>query len=411
MRLAFYCALMACAVLLAVPAAYADPELGVADDSVLPTAPGALLDAAEGHGATFVRTVIYMNRETAPSIAAAREARARGIGMHAVLALPRGDAQIGITPEQYAAWAATTAAELRATGVDLRLSLLNEPDGLLPVADACATSDAVRSTLTRTGYVSRDQRVRAPKTRRIVIRRRGRRPVKRRVIVTRVIRRKVVRRGKRRIVRKRVPVMVWRSVHTLVPTSYSTEVVTLTPRRGCFMINRAHLAAQFLRIAIPAVRSTAPGVPIDVGETSPCIGVETFIAELGRIGIPPVDGWAHHPYPFLVGGEQEASPDGNLGADKLPRLAADMRAAFGALPLDLTEFGVPTRRHEPTTQTVIARVWRKTFALACEVGVRELVAYQWGPTPTASVSRWDTGILADDGGRSLASAQMTGLRC
>ena len=132
--------------------------------------------------------------------------------------------------------------------------------------------------------------------------------------------------------------------------------------------------------------------------------------ELARAGIPPLDRWAHHPYPVIEGGQQVGSSPGAFGADKLVDEAQVARSLFGAsIPIDLTEFGV---RHAQVPDPIVrAAIWRTTFARACTAGVRSIVAYQWTPTPAGQGRLWDSSILGDGQAETLESDQLLGLRC
>jgi hypothetical protein len=390
--------------------ARAQPAIGAADDALLVYGAGGadqVLDGMAAHRVTFVRTIAYYGQPLDPWVVAAQRARTHGLAMRTSLALPWGEPQIDVTPRAFAAWAGRAARALANTGVDLRISVLNEPDLLIAAGDGCGTTTAVDRAIASAGYRKARRWVIKTKTVRKVVRRHGRRVVvKRKVRVYRIVRVAVWRHGRRIVVRRRRPVMVRRTF--IVPTTYSLSPTTLTAQRGCLAVMRARRAVALWNAAIPAIRRTSPGVSIDIGETSPAAGVEPFIAAVGRLGVPRVDGWAHHPY-FMGPGP------GLLGAERLDALRAAVTAAIGDVPLDLTEFGIPVRGHRhvitPETPERAAELWRSAYHRACTIGARELVAYQWAPTPAGSESPWDTGILSDDGGESPASTQLASLAC
>jgi hypothetical protein len=398
--------------------ARADPVMGMADDGALvsvPADPGGLLDLAEAHRVRFVRTLVVRGANETPHVVLAKMARARGLGMHAVLAVPWHQSEEDARPTSFASWAARVAARLRATEVGLRLSLLNEPDLSVKASDRCADSVEIGEILASTGLVSssRRVRVRVKKTKRVrrVVRRKGRRVVVwRRVAVTRVVRKVVRRHGRRVVVRRRVAVWVrrWRRVTVLIPRDGAARSASMqvSSRRGCLQVMRARRAAELLRAAIPAVRAAAPGVPIVLGETSPLPGVEPFLRELGELDIPRADGWAHHPYPVIRGGVQVRSPVGYYGADRIDDYATLVRSLFGRMPLDLSEFGVHRRAADDATS---AAVWRRTYARACAVGARSIVAYQW--EPSGWWQDWDTSVLTHNRAQTQVSRQLPSLHC
>jgi hypothetical protein len=391
LRLAVLAVLIVSA-LAAPPAAYG-VTLGMADDPTLVRSgtPDALLDVGQQHNVGIVRVIASEDRDAAQYVTLAENLRARGMTLHATLALPWGS-QDTVAPARFAEWAAGMAATLQATGVDLRVSLLNEPDWTLPAADECGTPEAVqrvvRSAGSRAVTSTTSRRVRVPRTKvvRRVVRRHGRRVVvSRRVAVTRRVR--VRRRAHGRTVTswRTVPVYRWalRATSTVsdeATDSYATDT-TLTPRRECFAITRARIAGAYLRAAVPAVRAAAPGVPVVIGETSPNVGVVPFVAELGRQGVPAVDGWADHPYGLWAA---QATADA-------------VRAAFGSLTLDWTEFGSPVADGDDAA----AALWRQAGALADSLGVRALVAYQWQHEDDHA---WDTSLL-DPGMADTGRAQ------
>ena len=380
------------------PVAAADPVLGLADDGSLVTAPvnpDAVLSAGAAHGARFVRLIAYMGSYPGDEryLMAAQRAAARGFGLDVVLALPFGGAQAGVTAPAFAAWAAQLAARLAATGAPLRLSVLNEPDLVLSAGDTCDPVSAAR-IVSEAGYVPVRHRVR------VTIRRK------------RIVRRIVRRHGHRRVLRRRLVWKVhrWKTVTTLGATSTSHTVSSVSVAQGCLSVRRARRAATFLEAAIPAVRAAAPGIPVGAGETSPCWGVEVFMRELARVGIPAVDRWAHHPYVYAQDGRQVPSPPGWMGADRLPDEAALVRSLFGAgTALDVTEFGV---RHSTVPDPhVRAAIWRAAVASACAAQVRSIVAYQWTPTPVDEGRSWDTAIMGDGLSETPESEQLPTLRC
>ena len=378
--------------------ATADPVLGLADDGGLITAPvdpDGVLSAGAAHGARFVRLIAYMGSYPGDDryLLAAQRIAARGLGLDVVLALPPGSAQAGVTAPAFAAWAAQLAARLAAVGAPLRVSLLNEPDLVLSAVDACD-----------------------PLTAEQVVREAGYTPVRRRVRITvrrtRMVRRVVRRHGHRRIARRRLVWKAWRwqTVTTLGPTSTTSTTSSVSVAQGCLSVRRARRAATFLNAAIPAVRAAAPGIEVGAGETSPCTGVEVFTRELGRLGIPPIDRWAHHPYVYTRDGRPVPSPPGWVGADRLADEGALVHALFGAgTPLDVTEFGV---KHSaiPDPQ-VRAEIWRTAIASACAAQVRSIVAYQWTPTPLDQGRSWDTSIMGEGLTETPESTQLPTLRC
>lgn len=368
------------AAVLAVPISAAKAvTLGMADDPVLLRSGGdaraALLDAGQSRHVGVVRVIASVDRDREGYLSLARTLRDRGMTMLATLDIPFGAARGHQSPDYFAPWAAGMAADLAATGVDLRVSLLNEPDLRLPAAGLCAPDAVdriVNSSRPVTTATTSRLRVRVRRTRviRYVLHRHGHRVVvRRRVPMTHRVRVRQRSHGYRWVTR---PAYRWtfRRVTTTGEgrvDSYSV-VTDLTPRRQCFAIIRARHAAEYLRAAIPAVRAAAPGVPVEIGETSPDPSASTFIGELATQGLPPVDGWADHPYGLL-----QAEATANL-----------VRRYFGPIPLDWTEFG------SDGGPAFAALLWRQAGGLAKRLGVRDLVAYQWQTEPGA---RWDTSLL------------------
>lgn len=257
-------------------AAAADPVLGLADDGGLVTAPvdpDGVLAAGAAHGASFVRLIAYMGSYPNDEryVQAAERAASRGMGLDVVLALPWGGAQAGVSPAAFAEWARPLAVRLAALGAPLRVSILNEPDLILSSGDSCDPATAQR-VVREAGYVPSVKRVR------ITLRR------------SRITRRVVRRQGRRRVIRRKLvwKVRRWKTVKgkRLIETSGTHE--TITVGQGCLAIRRARRAATFLNAAIPAIRSAVPGIEVGAGETSPNPGVEVFVRELARVGIPPI---------------------------------------------------------------------------------------------------------------------------
>jgi hypothetical protein len=392
-------AVLALALAAASPgAAAADPVLGLADDGsqiTAPVDPDEVLSAGMAHGARFVRLIAYMGSYPGDDryLLAAQRVAARGLGLDVVLALPAGGAQAGVTAPAFAAWAAQLAARLAATGAPLRVSLLNEPDLVLTAGDTCDPV-AAEQIVREAGYVPGRHRVRVT------------------VRQTRIVRRVVRRDGRRRVVRRRLVWKAhrWKVVTTLGSTSASSAIASVSVAQGCLSVRRARRAATFLGAAIPAVRAAAPGIQVGAGETSPFFGLDVFMRELARVGIPPVDRWAHHPYVFVQDGRQLASPPGWFGADRLSEEAGLVHSLFGAgIPLDVTEFGV---KHSAVPDPQVrAAIWRAAIASACAAQVRSIVAYQWTPTPIDQGRSWDTSIMGDGLTETPESAQLPTLRC
>ena len=180
--------------------------------------------------------------------------------------------------------------------------------------------------------------------------------------------------------------------------------------RGCLSIQRARRAAAFLAAAVPAVRAAAPMADVGAGETSTVVGVDIFVRELARIGIPPIDRWAHHPYACIDQSREVACAVGAAGSSRLPEYAALIHELFGAtLPLDLTEFGVLHRL--VADPEVRASIWRTLFERACATGVRTIVVYQWTPTPDGEARTWDTSILGAGLSETPESALLSAASC
>ncbi len=378
--------------------AAADPVLGLADDGGLvtePVNPDGVLDAGAARGVRFVRLLTYMNRypDDDRYLWAAERAARRGLGLDVVLALPWGHAQADVTPTEFAAWAAQLAARMAAIGAPLRVSVMNEPDLLLEASDLCDPATAQRVTR-QAGYVPTATRVR------VKVRR------------SRIARRVVRRHGKRKVVRRKLVWTAhrWKTRKTLGATIRTIDSATISVAQGCLSIQRARRAATFLNAAIPAVRAAAPGIAVGAGETSACAGVGVFLRELARVGIPPVDRWAHHPYPRIADGREVASPPAQFWSDRIVEYSALVHELFGAAtPIDLTEFGV---KHSYVSDPhVRAEIWRTAFARACTARVRSLVAYQWTPTPGDQGRTWDTSIMGAGLTDTLESAQLPTLRC
>ena len=381
---------------LSTSSAEADPVLGLADDGGLimaPVDPGGVLDAGAAHGASFVRMIAYMGSYPNDDryVQAAARAAARGLDLDVVLALPWGQDQAGVTPEEFAAWAAQLATRLAALGSPLRVSLLNEPDLILSAGASCDPMTAER-VVRATGYAPVAKRVR------VVLRR------------SRIARRLIRRHGRHRVIRRKLvwKVRRWKKVkgRRLIETGTHS---TITVGQGCLAIRRARRTAPFLNAAIPAVRAAVPGIEVGAGETSPNPGVEVFMRELARVGIPPIDRWAHHPH-LVVSDRWESAPDGWMGPDRLVRYTGLVRELFGTgIPVDLTEFGV--HRSVITDAHARAAIWRTTFAHACAARSRSIVAYQWTPTPAGQGRTWDTAILGDGHSPTPESEQLRTLRC
>lgn len=381
-RYSLLAALILAAILTTPISAAKAVTLGMADDPTLVRGTAdPLLDVGVAHHVGLVRVIASPDRDRGEYLALARNLAGRGLTLHVTLDQPFGARGVDLGPDEFAAWAASMTADLAATDVDLRVALLNEPDLSLPAAGECtpaAVSRIVKSSTATSVTREVRERVRVAKTRTVrrVVRRHGRRVIVKRVVpVTRRV--KVRKRMHGRLVTRWavVPVYRWATRFVAVteggePIERSDSVVDLTPRRECFAIVRARGAAALLRVAIPAVRAAAPGVPVLIGETSPVAGVSTFITELAQQAVPHIDGWADHPY--------------GLGqAAETARLVLD---GFGRVPLDWTEFGGHVREGDDAG----ASAWRGAGSLACSLGVRSLVAYQWQTEPGAT---WDTSLL------------------
>lgn len=397
--------------------AVADPILGLADDGELvmnPANPDALLAVGAAHGVQFVRLIAYMGSYPHDDryVQAAERVAAHGLGLDVVLALPWASAQFGIEPPRFAAWAARLAGRLAAVGAPLRLSILNEPDLYLTASDDCDPMTA-RRVVHDLGYGATKGRIRVAVRRTRIVQRTTRHPRRFRVSA-----------GRRQLFRPRNPaadrhrpgsrlvwkVRVWKAATVLKPADPTIDSATMTVTQGCVSIQRARRAAAFLKAAIPAVRVAAPGIEVGAGETSPLAGVGIFMRELARVGIPPIDRWAHHPYPRLAEGHEVTSLDGEAWSDRLVAHAALARQLFGAgIPLDLTEFGVLHRIvNDPAVR---ASIWRTAFERACAAGARSIVAYQWAPTPAGQGRTWDSSIMGDGLTETPESAQLPQLRC
>src|SRR4051794_28145169 len=100
-----------------------DPEL------VFSGFPEVALDAGAARGVSVVRTAVLPAEPVAAYVGLAREVAARGWILDATLGRDE--------PRDYAAWASAVARRLAATGVRLRLGVLNEPDLALDAPDAC----------------------------------------------------------------------------------------------------------------------------------------------------------------------------------------------------------------------------------------------------------------------------------
>jgi hypothetical protein len=391
------------------PQAHADPVVGISDDAMfLRTSSdvGALLQVGQDHQAGEWRTIAYMGRDDARILAATQEAAARGMRVHVALTAPDFTA---VTARDFATWAAGMSGALAATGAALTVSLLNEPDLTMPAAAECDTAAAVERTVTTAGYRQGTKTVAVPVTRRVRVVRRvhGKRRVTfKRVAVYRIVKRVVRRHGHRVVVRRRVRVTRLEQRATLVSTLDTSTTLTAGPQTTCAEVGRARAAARYLRAAIPAVRNAAPDARIDIGETSPNMGVTEFYAELARISIPTFDGVAHHPYAFIRDGAPATPPDGMLTAQQIPDLASMVHRLFGDVPIDLSEFGVNPFSVDDATS---AQVWRATYAAACRIGARSLVAYQWWQTD--GTPGWNTALLAADGSETASSQVVTGLHC
>lgn len=371
------------AVVLLGTAAFATPAradrlaLGMQDDAALalwPRDAAGLLALGRSHGVSAVRFIVYPHQDLDRFATATDAAVAQGMQVEVTLAAS------GLEPESYGRWAVATARRLREHGA-AAFSVLNEPDLTLPSGSACDPSAAPE--------VLRQEGVRV--VRRRVARRRA--PVR-----YRLIRRWSRRPSRRRIVvRRRIPavpglgsVVVTRT--SPLQTATSGAPMTAAPEGVaiCRRIIRARVAAGYYRVVIPALRRAAPGAEIWIGETSPVHGVQQFIETLRQEPLPPVDGFAHHPYSRWDG--QPSTEDGSLWLDHLGRLPS----LLGGLPLYLTEFGVMAgeTRYRIMDAEGAAAVWRRAIKASCDVGARQLVAYQWDPNPPGTdPSRWDTSIL------------------
>ncbi len=378
--------------------ASADPVLGLADDGGLvtqPVNPDGVLAAGAARGATFVRILAYMGSYPNDDryVQAAAHAAGRGFGLDVVLGVPWWHAQMTTTPPQFAAWAAQLAARLKAIGAPLRLSILNEPDLLLAASDLCDPATAQR-VVREAGYLPATKRVR------VALRR------------SRIARRVVRRHGHRRVIRRKLVWTAhrWKTKRFLKPTVQASTRETISVAQGCLSVQRARRAAGFLNAAIPAVRAAAPGIEVGAGETSATAGVGVFVRELVRVGIPPVDRWAHHPYPKIADGREIASPPAQYWSDRLVDYAQLVHELLGpSIPLDVTEFGV---KHATVPDPQVrASIWRAAYARACAAHVRSIVAYQWTPTPDGEGRSWDTSIMGTGLTETPESQQLPTLRC
>lgn len=402
-------ALLTCSALAFPGAASAAPILGFSDDAMMLRTtqdPGALLDVGRDHGAGVFRVIAYMGRDDDRIVAASAAAAERGMLVHATLsAMDFGQ----VDAPEFAAWAAGFAARLAAVAPNVTVGLLNEPDLAMPSGIECSTSGAIGRTVAQSGYRMGTRTVVVKVYRRVRVVRRvhgKRRVTHKRVRVYRIVKRTVRRHGRRVVIRRKVGVTRLEQRPALVATTEAGSIVSTTgPQTTCHEVQRARTAARFLRAAIPAVRAAAPGVRIDIGETSPVAGVREFIAELARVGVPHFDGYAHHPYPFIRDGRVGEASSAMLSAEQLPALAALVGDLWPGADIDLTEFGVQVQALAPEGR---AQVWRDTYTAACQAGARSLVAYHWWPTGTGG---WDTSVLAADGTDTVVSSAIRGLSC
>ena len=126
------------------------------------------------------------------------------------------------------------------------------------------------------------------------------------------------------------------------------------------------------------IKSVRPNAMVWLGETSP--HAMSFLQALDAIGLPPADGYAHHPYQFS---DPALDPGGDIGVAGLARL----RPLIGGLPLYLTEFGY--KQGSPRAAWICPAITAARRAFA-----NLLVMYQLFPRRT---DRWDTSLLNGDG--------------
>jgi hypothetical protein len=373
-------AVLIVSALAAPPAAYGVTLAG-ADDGALvyhPERRAAALDAMQVHGVTVVRTIDHMQADQDAYVSLAADLAARGLTLRASM-MPAN----WTTPDEFADDVVRQARALAATGVSLRLSLLNEPDLGLSVGEAdCDDPTVVSRSLASVDLdvVERQVRVKVRRTRVVVrvVRRHGKRTRVRRVVA---VSRLTSRHGRR----VRVPVFRYvMRTQRLVESHERTDTnVTLTPRRGCFAVQRARRAASLMRAAIPALRSALPDVQIDAGEVSPVAGVTVYLAELARQRVPAVDGAAMHPYPAALAGWDSSA----LPLERFDDAVTLLHRAFGDVPVDVTEFGQMVGS-EPDA------AWARAMPVFCSAGAREVTAYQWDDASTGLDSGWNTSLLA-----------------
>jgi hypothetical protein len=232
------------------------------------------------------------------------------------------------------------------------------------------------------------------------------RRVRRLVVVTRRVR--VRDHGRWRT--KRVPrYRRVRRVAAFVTAIESERIgsVTLSAHSGCLRVMRARRYAAILRDLVPALRDAAPHADIVIGETSPVDGVGAFIRELGRLGVPRADAWAHHPYPGVAARAQDARAADAYWLGRTAELAALVRDEVAPLRLDLDEFGVP-KQWGIADEARAAAIWREAYRTACAVGARVLVAYQWQNT---RLEDWDTALLRPGWTDTAQSRAFEDARC
>lgn len=379
MHKAIITAIAALSLIAATPASAI--TLGIDDGSMVyePQSPAPLLDAAQAHNAKLVRTITRPDRPLARYVALAEQARDRGMLFHATIDFSYGKSG-EVSVDEFTAYLRTTVQALAATGVELRISVVNEADIFFPVAGQCtpdSIDQIIRSSgqriVTSTKVVTK--KVRKTKRVRYTVKKNGKRIVRYKTVkVSKRVKTVKRRSGKRIVTYRMVPVYVTKKVPvktSTVVTSYEDRAQTvLTPKAACASILRARMAHPYIVAGINATRALAPSASIDGTETSPIVGFDVFVRELGRLGLPPIDGWAHHPY----------------GGD-VSLIRQVVTETFGNLPLDLTEFGIQRKDGD----AVATEHWRAMGQAACSINARSLVAYQWQSENRET--GWDTSLM------------------
>jgi hypothetical protein len=171
-------------------------------------------------------------------------------------------------------------------------------------------------------------------------------------------------------------------------------------KTACERYQRGKRYRPIVQRAARAIRQVHPDAEVLAGETSAQPGLEWFVRGVLPEGLD-VTGWAHHPFQLHdLTPNKEANSWGIGNYNRLRRLIK--------LPLYFTEFGYPHPNSTMDRRTMgrrlkwseVADALTKAWAIANRKGAREMMQYQWYVKPRWRHEYWETALLNRDDGRT-----------